>query len=220
MPAPSTTYYDAQIPRVRFVRRDATVWSTTGDAATYLAYLAYPDKSETEKRANFVYAASAWSWKTGFGRKGGRPPKRLQGWETRRLDQTLNRGLDRIDKRRLPAVSVAYARLQGDSINLTLSRFHFPMEDEFRPGSVVDELRGSGRDNLRRLVWRESRPALAMAMGLNQQLQWVTDSDRDFPTWKLLLRNDWVDPAIGYAQRHACRLAEYFDLPRVIVPRR
>jgi hypothetical protein len=205
---------------VKFLRRDDTVWSTTTDAAAYLAYLAYPDKSETEKRANFVDAASAWSWKTGFGRKGGRPPKRLQAWDTRRLNGTLNRGLDRIDKRRLPAVSVAYARLRGDSINLTLSTFHLPMEDEFRLGSVVDELRDSGRDNLRRLIWRESRPVLAMAMGLSQQLPWVSDSDPDFPTWRLLLRNDWVEPAIDYAQRHACQLADRFDLPRVIVPRR
>lgn len=212
----------ARIRRHMFLRADDTVWSTCGDAAEYLAYIAYPDNSEREKRAKFVHASLAWSWKTGFGRKGGRPPKALQGWDTRKMLGAMRPGLDRIENRRLSALSIACARLQGDSLRGEIERWRFlDPDDEYKEGSIAEALQDKDRDNQRRLLWRESRPTLAMAYGFIRQANLLAPDDlSSLNMYKWLLRGDWVAPAIETAQAMAKPLAERLDLPRIIVPHR
>lgn len=239
-------YLQARIPRSWFNDCDGS--ETTIGAAAYMAWLAYPAECEARKRRKFVDAMLAWIVKRNWGRSGGRPPsadadyapgsiiealdrsgrenmRRLRGWDARALGRTLDPALDRVNTRRLPAAKIALQRLGGHSLRLALGELDFPAE-EAAPGTIAEALEGPGqhnRDNLRRLVWRESRPALAMTLALLPELQRIDRPQNprsNEALFKFMLRDDWVTPAIERAQDIAPRLANALHLPVILVPRR
>lgn len=75
---------------------------------------------------------------------------------------------------------------------------------------------GPDADNLRRLAWRESLPALAMTLALPLHVR--SDTERRTVRDLLLGGNDWVPVAVDDAQRLIPHIADSFQLKYLLRP--
>jgi len=150
------------MPRIRLPQ-----WPGTG--AAYLAWCAYPgEKVKRDRFWNHTMAGIAKATDTPLREI----PKPLRGRRGEKIDNTVNRGLARIGDHRIPAAYEAL-RLVADegwpddpvtsmeaARKAMLALYARAKRSPLLLAGEVDH------DNIRRLVERESRPAIALAVAL------------------------------------------------------
>lgn len=146
----------------------------------YLAWCAYP--GQKMQRDRFWYHAMA-----GFAKAAGvalrEIPKPLRGRRDEKISNTVKRGLARIENHRLPAAYEALrlvategwpddriaSRKEARNAMLALYGRAIDPPQLLKVGvdpDMIDDKRDGRIDNIRRLVERESQPALALAVAL------------------------------------------------------
>jgi len=152
-------------------------------AIDYLAYLAYPKSSETMKRETFKLAAL---------RMRIHRHKRVGFMTNRRMSNVLNRGFQRIRKRRLPAALMMMRKVfQNEE---SLRSIALPVGKAIRPRFFYDQ--ESMRTNTLKRVWRESRGVIHMAVALRLVMQRLKIKD----PLDLIIYPVWAEPAVLLAE--------------------
>lgn len=202
-----TVFHRAHVPWGR-------IGTEAASAATYLAWVAYPHATEEATRVDFVKACCAGIAKN----LGVHPPENLRGFKRERIPGKVKRGLDRINKRRIPAIRMALQQWgvdpfqQGKGLGLNESA----RDLDLLLGERVDGRSSENQeDNVRKNVWRDSRPALAMTLALPLEL---AARDRSKTVIDLLQRGDWVPQAIQDARLIAPLVASFFNPPFILWP--
>jgi hypothetical protein len=190
-----------------------------GGAAMYLAWCAFPGAGEDDAERRRKWAAAAV---VSFYKRGGkRPPPELRGHKKENATGLYKRGLKRLQCRRRLAVWLAVRQMQPAArggLNLSDA---IAEQLDLLPGSY-----GYANDeaNVRRLMWRESLPTLAMMVPVT----WLTigPGGRSIAMWADLLYArdlcDWQGWAIAMARDIAPVLenefTDEFALGRLLVP--
>ena len=180
-------------------------------AAAYLAWVAYPDPKQKAERDRFFHCICA----TYFKLEGKHPPESLRGIKRDKIEGRLNRGLHRITTRRIPAVVMALRQMGLDP-----AKGRTGLNESARiyaHGEAMTDAKDGGLKacNVRKDVWRDSRPALAMTMALPLQL--LDKTERRHPI-DLLQSGAWVSQAIQDARQIAPVIQSFFNLPALILP--
>lgn len=179
-------------------------------AAIYLAWVAYPHPNDEAARLDFVNACCAGITKA----LGVHPPENLRGIKRERIPGKINRGLDRINKRRIPSTRMALQQWGVDPHGtLGLNQSAQNLVELIEAKSPDGE--GPNPHNVRKNVWRESRPALAMTLALPLEL---AARDRSKTVIELLRHGDWVPQAIQDARQIAPLVASFFNPPFILLP--
>lgn len=198
--------------------------------ASYLAWIAYPGEEDGAARSRFVRACAAGVHKATVG---GWAPPGLRGWDRRPIINTINQSLDRIHKRRLRAVWMALHQLhvsEDDALNGwglneaarmaldsagAVDQRQGPVIPETETGYQNDDAFNPG--NVKRLIWYESLPALAMTLALPLSL--ARPGERR-SVLELISAPGWVDESITAAQQLAPVIEESFSPKRLLIPSR
>lgn len=198
-----TDYHRAHVP-----------WGALGteaaSAAIYLAWVAYPHTTKEAARVDFVKACCAGIAKS----LGVHPPENLRGIKREWIPGKVNRGLDRINKRRIPATRMALQQWGVDPRGrLGLNQSARSLASLILQKSPDGE--GPEPDNVRKNVWRDSLPALAMTLALPLEL---AAPDRSKSALDLLKSGEWIPQAIQDARQIAPLVATSFNPPFILLP--
>lgn len=198
-----TVFHRAHVPW-------GSIGTEAASRAIYLAWVAYPHPTEESARLDFVKACCAGIAKG----LGVHPPENLRAMKRERIPGKVNRGLDRIIKRRLPACRMALQQWGVDpNGRLGLNQSAQALVELIEAKDPDGE--GPNPHNVRKNVWRDSRPALAMTLALPLAL---ASQDRSNSTHELLRRGDWVLQAIKDAHQIAPLVANFFNPPFILLP--
>lgn len=198
-----TDYHRAHVPW-------GDVGTEAASAAIYLAWVAYPHATEEAARVDFVKACCAGIAKS----LGVHPPENLRGFKRERIPGKVNRGLDRINKRRIPATRMVLQQWGIDPHGrLGLKQSARSLAWLILQKSPDGE--GPEPDNVRKDVWRDSLPALAMTLALPLEL---AARDRSKSALELLRHGDWVPQAIQDAHEIAPLVVSFFNPPFILLP--
>lgn len=181
-------------------RRETTDLPTKEPAAMlgaigYLAVLAYPDRSEWNKRDEFVRAAKALllqiSIKRGYPRR--KVPPEYRRYRSAKTDGVLGKGFRRIYDRRLIAALIA---------ERTLPPFQFSIARLLR-GLVAGEERRhksleikSALDNRYHRIWAESLPVLHLTLVIVDELQKQSENPM-----RLIYNHSWLVRSLKEAEQ-------------------
>lgn len=198
-----TVFHRAHVPW-------GSIGTEAASAAIYLAWVAYPHAAEEAKRVDFVKACCAGIAKN----LDVHPPENLRGFKRERIPGKVNRGLDRINKRRIPATRMALQQWGVDPHGkLGLNQSAKSLASLILQKSPDGE--GPEPDNVRKDVWRDSLPALAMTLALPLEL---AAPDRSKTVIDLIKTGDWVPQAIQDARQIAPLVASFFNPPFILWP--
>lgn len=189
----------------------ANVLHDEGDAriaaASYLSWVAYPERDKSEKGTKFFEAIVAGSFKA----VGKQAPQAFR-MKRERVLPVINAGLHRIATRRLPAanIGVRIMRTRGlkpfTAAREILTLIESRLDEE---PARVDDLTA---ENLYRDAWKETGPAIPMCMAM------MRGASADWEVMDLLQNPDWVSEAILWSQKFAVSSAERLGLSVVFVP--
>lgn len=175
---------------------------------TYLAYVAYPHSNDRSKRVRFVKIVAAMHFKN----QGITPPENLRGFKAERVQGIIDSGLRRINSRRIPAALMAARKMGFDTATGAISlRAASRLYADKLDAKELDA-REATPDNVRKRIWRDSLPALAMSWPL---MILLAKGER---VRSLLHRDDWVADAISEAYEIAPMLEETLTLKRILLP--
>jgi hypothetical protein len=216
-----TKRIDAPIP---FDRRTP---EAVNSALIYMAYVAWPHARQEKERDRFVLAHLAALHKSA--RK--HLPPALPRIKRENISATVNRGLARISTRRVPALRMLLQRwLRMKFIDgipgLTRDQMA-RMRELSAAHALVDpagDITGEGRsyvsedreiDNIKKDIWRDSLPALAMLLGP----QHLRRAGQRWSATSLLYDASWVPEAVAYAQMFASVIEHTVAPPTLLVPK-
>ncbi|WP_434405457.1 hypothetical protein [Sphingobium sp. DN12] len=178
-------------------------------AASYLSWLAYPEREKVKKGAEFFEAVVAGTLKA----QGHHAPTAFR-MKREKAISIMNAGLRRIARRRLPAAWLALRMVEHQGLSIR--------EAAERLCKLVDGDSADARllpDNIRRDIWYETAPAIPMAMAivLSRSPQYrslaTTGKVSDF-----LADPSWVDDAVACASEICVPIARKFALKAVFRP--
>lgn len=195
----------------------------------YLSWVAYPAEGEGKKRQDFCEAAMAGAYKAADKHC----PDHLRHWKRERIMPKVNRGLNMIARRRIPALWVLYRHagvfkfwdndlsVSGacDAITQFDARADYNPEknsDDFEAVLPNSDLLEAPEKNVRRAYY-ESLPALAMTIGLPV----FRVPSQGIKLHELLGSGDWVLTACERANEAAetIRHLKVYEGKRINIPK-
>lgn len=176
-------------------------------AASYLSWLAYPERDKTNKGAEFFEAVLAGTYKA----QGKHPPLAFR-MKREKAISTINAGLRRIARRRVPAVWMAFKAIDQDGTSIRKAAHMLcQLIDNETPDA------DSIPDNVRRDIWYETGPAIPMAMALVTAPQfWELNQNGRISDF--LSDPGWVINSVEWAQELCAPIAKKFGLPAAFTP--
>jgi hypothetical protein len=235
-----TIFWDTHIPI------DPRYPDAIDASVVYLSYVAWPhptakEQADRDRLMTVVPAAIYKATRDDVESKKGRwLPPALPRVKAENIAATVNKAIRRIQQQRLPAALMALSRL-FERRELDLSCTGLPEDQQER---LVESLRIEAgrlrdlvltrkrREGIPRLfhdigedAWQDSRPALAMTMGLWSQMPLGSGTyDECLALKKMALDARWVAEATRYARAIALRLDQTSDRTlnpsALLVPRR
>jgi hypothetical protein len=193
----------------------------------YLAWIAWPHDSQDGERERFVASLLAAQFKAA----GKHLPTTLPPLRGKDIGAAVREFLKRVYKRRQPAVRMVLQHWLRQRL-IDVPGLTPAQQERLRGLSATEalidpdgDLTGQGEpfllkerhpDNIAEHIWRDSRPALAMMMGLRPLR--MAGQGRRFED--LLFDADWVAEAVWDARMFALVIERTIDPPRLLLPRR
>lgn len=192
----------------------------------YLAWVAWPHDSQERERERFIGVLLAAQCKA----EGKHLPATLPKIRGKNIGPPIREFLKRVYKRRQPAVRMLLQHWVRQGL-IDVPGLTPDQQERLRELSATEalldpdgDLTGQGQpfmpernlDNIAEHIWRDSRPALAMMMGLRPLR--MAGQGRRFV--ELLFDADWVAEAVWDARMFALMIERTIDPPRLLLPRR
>ena len=148
-------------------------------ARDYLAWVAYPDIDDVKQRERWKNVLVAAAYKS----HRRHPPPEAQGIKVENVKGVVGRGFDRIHCRRIPAALIAAKWMEGERV---MRAMHGVLKTPAATAGLLGKW--DSLDETMKRAWKESLPALAMAVALSDVLL-----RRAEPIDEAIPRLAWVD---------------------------